>query len=134
MSACQKFIGQVTGRCLSLIHTHSRTLMQASLSTSVCVCVCVGVRARLLTLLLSYNSHYFCYYSHILLSTWLSFRFFFSLLSSVRACTPVIVAYFARNVSLAVALALCFKQLALSPLTSILCSRSHCRALSLTPL
>lgn len=45
MSACQKFIGQVTGRCLSLIHTHSRTHTQASLSTSVCVCVCVWVCA-----------------------------------------------------------------------------------------
>lgn len=121
---------------VSLSDTHTLTHTHAGFIVNLCVRVrvCVGVRARLLTLLLSYNSHYFCYYSHILLSTWLSFGFFFSLLSSVRACTPVIVAYFALNVSLAVALALCFKQLALSPLTSILCSRSHCRALSLTPL
>lgn len=104
MSACQKFIGQVTDRQVSThtytcISTHASFSVNLCLSVYVCVCVCsclFCLHCCCLTALITFVIiRTFSY------QRWVLFVF---LLSSVRACTPVIVACFA----LSLLLSLCF--------------------------
>lgn len=76
---------------------HASFSVNLYLCLPVCVCVLLSV---LFTLLLSYSSHYFCYYSHILLSTLVFFCIPFVFCSCLHTCYRCLLCSLALTVVL----------------------------------